>query len=222
MPPMPKSNNSIVLDLDETLVRTIGNANDIEYTELLEDKSYIDIRRRTYILSFKDGPNSKLHLWGIKRPHIKEFLHFCLSYFRVVAVWSAGTKQYVTQLVRKLFAGMRKPDIVFTRDDISSSDRKMKKPLSKIFDTEIAKQYGLNNRNTFILEDRIKSFLYSDPYNGILIPRYEPEPTISGLRADEQSLPQLMDWLMTDEVINSDDVRELSKIDIFGRGDNWA
>ena len=70
--------NLLILDLDETLVRAekepLSNAHD-----------------------FAVGP-----YLIYCRPHLEEFLQFCLSSFRV-AIWSSASDEYVHEIAKRLF-----------------------------------------------------------------------------------------------------------------------
>ena len=169
----------------------------------------------------KKGKGTFLELWGIMRPHLKEFLIFCLSYFKIVVIWSAGRPQYVKDVSEIMFRDVGDPNVVYTSDECVEhveyiGDEKivtMRKPLSKLYNDPKLKGM-LKPENTFIIDDRIYSFA-EDPENGILIPPYNPDVTVESMLTDDQALLQLMFWFSKPEVKNSDDVRKLSKREIF-------
>lgn len=226
--PASISNHCIILDLDETCLETLlpteENPNTLAYFKELgvfTNPKLIDLRRRTYSLIMDDvcdkkGTGTKLEMIGIARPHIQEFLIFCFSYFKVVAVWSAGKRRYVESIVDFLFKDIRRPHVIFTRDDLDKDlNNDFTKPIQKMINNVPGLNKFMSLNNTFILDDRKTVFEHVNPDNGILIPAYKPPFTIRALRTDDLALPQLMNWLMKPEVINSDDVRLLDKNNIF-------
>ena len=74
----------------------------------------------------------------------------------------------------------------------------------------------LNERNTFILDDR-DAVCFLNKSNCILIPEYEVEMTVKGISKCDDELLKLMGWLMTPEVRESTDVRQLDTRRIFKR-----
>ena len=205
------TNKCIILDLDETLVHTFDNFSDLEGLRPFSDPEMLDLRRRMYTFSlgsYKQAPT----MWGVIRPHTDEFLEFCFSYFDKVCVWSAGLPEYVTKIVNILFD--RQPHCVHSRNHCSYAvDGNIIKPI-----TEMSKnmewQKELRLDNTFFVDDRETAFI-KNPYNGIVIPPYEPPASIDGFLSDDPTLPQLMDWFLLPDVIRSKDVRFLEKDYIF-------
>ncbi len=208
------TSKSIVLDLDETLVRTMERISDLVGLGILDKPELMDLRKRTYLVNLDSGPK-RIKMWGIMRPYLREFLVFCFAYFKVVAVWSAGTREYVHEVVRKIFSEVGSPHIVMTRNDVTMTGKETRKPLSRIIAADPVLKENMSLASTFILEDRLTSYNSTDPGNGILIPGYSPPPTIERLRAMDISLKQLMKWLKREDVMSSDDVRKLDKSSIF-------
>lgn len=208
------TDKSIVLDLDETLVRTMERISSLVDLGILDKPELMDLRKRIYLVSLDSGDKS-IKMWGIMRPYLREFLVFCFAYFKVVAVWSAGTREYVHEVVRKIFSGVGLPHIIMTRDDVTMSGKETRKPLSRIISSAPVFKKHMSLATTFILEDRFTSYNSTDPGNGILIPGYSPPPTVERLRAIDISLKQLMAWLKRKDVMASDDVRKLDKGFIF-------
>lgn len=210
------TNHCIVLDLDETLVHTYEDIEDISKLGLLTNPNYHDIRERLYTLSLEDvtdrkGAGIRVKMWGITRPHVKEFLTFCFSYFKIVAVWSAGRTKYVDAIVEILFRDIAKPHVTFSwKDCETNGENLVSKPLTKMINSvpELNKYMNLNN--TFILDDRLSNFA-KNSNNGVLIPYYDPALNIMAMRRNEESLPQFMSWLNTDEVKNAKDIRDVKK-----------
>ena len=217
------TNKCIVLDLDETLVHSNENLSELNSLGLMRDPQLIDLRNRVYELSmddvvYKKGQGLKTEMWGITRPHVKEFLISCFAYFKVVAVWSAGKKKYVESIVDYLFKDIRRPHIVYSREKcetLNDSNKTLTKPLMKMINSEPGLDRYMSLENTFIIDDRKTVFEVPNPNNGIQIPPYEPKFNIRSLRTDDIALKQLMTWLLKPEVMNSSDVRLLNKENIF-------
>ena len=204
---MPKSETNfyIVLDMDETLLHTLfGNIEKIKKENIFTDKKHFHIRNRIYRFLYKRGEE----FWGIFRPHIKEFLTWCHSYFVKVIIWSAGEKVYVEKAINEIVKSTGIPpfDIILTRNDCSTVDKNLTKPLDYIF----KKVSGANEKNTFIIDDRIDNF-HHNPRNGILIPQYHPSYDIDGIKEDDDTLLLIKKWFEKPEVKRSVDIRTLSK-----------
>src|SRR3989338_4538064 len=103
----------IVIDLDHTLVSTQDPFGSLKELGILSNPDLIALRNRIYHIEIEDlekpGVGTKYDFWWIIRPHVEEFLIFCFSYFRVVAVWSAGKRPYVEGIVDHLFRDLPKP-----------------------------------------------------------------------------------------------------------------
>lgn len=215
------TNKCIVLDLDETLVHSNDNIDELKSLGIMTDPQLIDLRNRTYEISmddvvYKKGQGIKTDMWGIVRPHVKEFLIACFSYFKVVAVWSAGKKKYVEAIVDFLFKDIKRPHIVYSRDECErTTDNTLTKPLEKMIKQELGLSKYMSLDNTFIIDDRTSVYEVPNPNNGIQIPAYAPAFNIRTLRNDDIALKQLMTWLLNPDVMNSTDVRNLNKSDIF-------
>lgn len=224
------TNKCIVLDLDETLVHT--NVNDVDMEQLknlgiMSDPNLLDLRRRTYQITmddvvYKKGEGVKTTMWGIVRPHVKEFLISCFSYFKVVIVWSAGKRKYVDAIVDFLFKDIKRPHVVYSYDQCErTSNNLIVKPFAKMIENEPGLSKYMSLDNSFMIDDRETVYSgyggdYGDnPDNGIQIPAYKPAFNIHSLRSNDIALKQLMTWFLKPEVMNSDNVRELDKSDVF-------
>lgn len=213
------TNKCIILDLDETCIHSYNDVDTLNKLELLTNPKYYDIRSRLYTIKLKDvncpGDGSKIVMWGIMRPYLKEFLYFCFSYFEVVAVWSAGVKKYVRAIVDHIFKDIGEPHIVFSREKCHKEiDNNLTKPITKMIkEVETLNKY-MSLMNTFIVDDRLDTFKYNFT-NGILIPPYEPAETIDGLRAEDYALPRFMTWLSNSMIQSSSDIRTTNKDTIF-------
>lgn len=215
------TNKCIVLDLDETLVHSNEDLTESDTLGIMKDPKLIDLRGRTYELSmddvvYKKGQGIKTEMWGITRPHVREFLIACFSYFKVVAVWSAGKKKYVEAIVDYLFKDIKRPHVIYSRDDCEkTADGLLTKPLEKMIRREPGLSKYMSLENTFMLDDRRTVFEEPNPNNGIQIPVYAPDFNIRSLRTDDIAFKQLLTWLFRPEVMQSNDIRNLDKSNIF-------
>ena len=217
VPKVSMTDKCIVLDIDSTLVHTQDD--DEELTKLQElkimDPKNLQLRKRIYYLKLDDdekkGDGISFPFWGVTRPHLTQFLIFCFSYFKVVAVWSAGKYDYVHKVVEHIFKGIQMPHIILTYDDCDFIDDYTYKPLDRIF----AKMNNyMNYKNTYALDDTESTFSRNEE-NGVLIPKYEPQETSSSMLTDDICLEQFKYWLLIEENMKSNDVRKIDKSKIF-------
>lgn len=227
----PRTPKILVLDLDSTLVHTSGNMQDYEKLRIYDvnDSTNADLRSRTYSFELTDvidtpGTGSTTPMWGIYRPHYREFLTFAFSYFDEVRVWSAGQFKYVYAITDKVFSGLQQPVSVKTYDDCKKTVNRIYKPLVDYFAStvQIPSNYpptctpfaGCDMSNMLILDDRSDTFELN-PQNGVEIPVYEPDPNPSVIRRDDIALLQFMAWLSLPEVANAPSLCKLDKSRIF-------
>jgi TFIIF-interacting CTD phosphatase-like protein len=209
----PITQKCIILDLDETLVHSSENFEKILRLKPFDDPAMFDLRNRLYDLCLS-GYSGKPNIWGITRPHLEEFIMFCFGYFQKVCVWSAGTPEYVKKIVEYIFPPGYQPHVVYTRIDCSyAQNGKIFKPISKMLPHKECEGV-MKLENTLFVDDQDHAFI-KNPYNGIVIPPYDPDVSYHGLIHEDRCLLDLMDWLMRPEVIASKDVRYLEKDYIF-------
>jgi len=223
LPIKAMTHHAIVLDLDETLVHTVDDMAVLTDLKLMTDPQYLNLRDRIYIISLDDvvsekGSGYETKLWGVLRPYVRDFLIFCFSYFRVVAVWSAGKPKYVQSIVELLFRGIGRPHVIYDWTDCKRTSEPLRKPLLKMIHQEPRLSEYMSLQNTFAIDDRDTTFV-ENAGNGIMIPVYSPvshsNPTISWIKSNDIALQQLMLWLLRPEVKASHDVRTLDKSQIF-------
>lgn len=217
--PEPLTDKCIVLDLDECMARSFTTPF-IEELGIFKNPQLQSLRSRVYRLRLKDvnaprGNGAVLNIEGIRRPHLNEFLAFCFAYFKVVAVWSAGKKEYVLAAVDAIFKNIKMPHVIYTYSDlefdtVGNYDKRLQKMIEEV--PNLNKYMNLSN--VYMVDDLIANFK-SNPQNGILIPAYRPAATISELMADDIAFLQLMKWLSQQKIAYAADVRLLDKTQIF-------
>lgn len=206
------TDNTLVLDVDETLVRTFENLELLKKSKILKSSKYYPIRSQVYILNLEDDEeeDDEGKLWGLFRPHLSEFLDFAFKYFKNVCVWSAGSSDYVHEVCRHIFANHPCPDIIFTRNDCDTKSGNLFKPLTKLYDVlPSADQY-----KTIMIDDR-DDVMSINMKNGVVIPPYNPDLTKINSMKDDDNLLKIIDWLQQKNVVNSNDIRSLNKNSIF-------
>lgn len=213
------TDKAVVLDLDQTLIATQERIDSLHNLRILSDPQLLTLRNRTYIIKVEDlenpGQGTKYNFWGVTRPHVQEFLLFCFSYFKIVAVWSAGQRPYVEAIVDFIFRDLPKPHIIFSHDDIViRPGGHIEKPLLKMISSNAVLSRLMSLQNTLAIDDNAGTFV-NNLGNGVHIPEYEPVLNINGLSKDEVSLLQLKYWLLQPEVVGARDVTVLDKSKIF-------
>lgn len=219
IPQLSMTDKCIVLDLDQTLIATQDSIESMSELGIMSKSSLMPLRSRSYYITIEDlekpGIGTKYDFWGITRPHIKEFLIFCFSYFKIVAVWSAGQKPYVEAIVDHIFKDIRQPHVIFTHDDIDIGPHgHVEKPLYKMIESHPVLRRNMSLQNTIALDDNHMTYI-KNPKNGVLIPAYEPPLNEKAMSRDDPSLLQLKYWLLQPEVINSKDISSIDKTKIF-------
>ena len=213
------SDLNLVLDIDDTLVQTFDDIQALYKCPIMKNPKFYPVRKRIYILKF-DGDEGDVGkeseedvVWGIKRPHIEEFLAFASEYFRNVVIWSAGTYDYVHAIVKNLFKNVPcNPTKIFTRNDCAQSQEYgYEKPLQKIYDAIPE----MNSRNTILIDDRQEVFSRKDPDNGIIIPPFSPDLDDLSSMTNDRCFVELQEWFMNPDVIETRDVRRIPKNNIF-------
>ena len=209
---MSKTNKTIVLDLDSTLLHTCDDMEIWDKLEVYTNPKNAKLRSRVYFFELidvteKTGSGSKTVLWGVLRPHVYTFLRFCFDYFENIIVWSAGQKKYVHAICDFLFQEFEKqPTIIFTYEDCEIGSNYIHKPLVKFPQIPV--------HTIVTLDDNVTTFS-KNKGNGLLIPPYEPEFDYNGIMEDDRHLLNVMYWLTSPEVMNANDIRIPSKITCF-------
>jgi hypothetical protein len=208
---------NLVLDIDDTLVQTFDDIDSLYKCPIMKNPKFYPVRKRVYILKFQneepeEDEEEEEMIWGVKRPHIDEFLDFANRYFRNIVIWSAGTYDYVHAIVKHLFKQIPCPARVFTRNDCTQSEEYgYEKPLEKIYKAIPE----MNHKNTLLIDDRQEVFVRKDPNNGIIIPPFSPDVEDYDSLTSDASFLYLKDWFMKPEVMESSDIRKVNKQNIF-------
>jgi TFIIF-interacting CTD phosphatase-like protein len=225
-----KTDKVLVLDLDESLLHTFNEKSELKAGEdlrIMTNPKTMDLRSRVYNLNIETdrGSGNSSVMWGIKRPHLDEFLNFVNDYAMLNIVYTAGIYEYGHSIVDNVFSNSFEPNAILTRNNCEPVGNSYEKPFWKMV-KEVPELEGFikydgtkgsdNVKNVLIIDDRKVSFR-QNPNNGILIPAYDPRTTLESLRQDDQALLQIMNWLRRPEVMNSSDVRKLDKSYIFNK-----
>lgn len=159
----PKTRFAIVLDIDETLVHTLFDNEDIRNKNLESyEFTIIDAANR-----YGEGIVAKIK--GYKRKNVKEFLSELFEIFRYVIIWSAGREKYVREIVKILFKDIGYPHAIFTYNDCEEYNGVIVKPLTKV-----AKTLNIDIDDIIVVDDREASAALNKN-NAIIIPEFRNE-----------------------------------------------
>lgn len=211
------TDKAVVFDLDLTLLCTKEGA-DLSKLDVMGNPKYLKLRNRIYHFEIHyPGYEETKFMWGVTRPHITEFLLFCMTYFKCICVWSAGDRPYVEAIVKHLFKDLKKPLVVYTADETPEvgGQGKPLKDLSKMM-RDPASLGLLRPENTLTIDDNEYAFR-NNPYNAIFIPPYNPDLTVESMSKNDPTLLQIKHWLCSSEVLHSSDIRKVPKDRIFSK-----
>jgi hypothetical protein len=208
-----------VFDLDSTLIHSTPFMEQLTALELYTNPKNMDMRDKIYKFDMvdatkKEGTGYQSSMWGVFRPHLHDFIDFCFLYFEGVHIWSAGQYKYVHHICEQIFPHQQ-PDLILTYEDCGfEGSYPSYKPLTKMYGKD--KNKNMNATNTFVIDDRKKTF-DENPKNGIEIPPFEFGNWIKreDIMKDDICLLQLKYFLLTDEVMKSNDIRNIDKKNIF-------
>ena len=105
---------AIVIDLDETVIKSYNISKQDEIVEHIENSEYN--YRIIEVLDIKSKSLSYETFITVQRPNLREFLLFCRKTFDYVCVWTAGTKNYANEIVNNFF--IYNPDLVWNRSKV--------------------------------------------------------------------------------------------------------
>jgi TFIIF-interacting CTD phosphatase-like protein len=223
----PRSKLILVLDIDETLVNTNSNPNEFYSLNIYSNPNNMKLRDRIYTLDIvlNRGEGSSVLYWGVKRPHLEEFLQWANEYFLIIIPYSAGTYDYVHTVFPEISRGTFEPHHILTRLDCIKDGDNYTKPFWKL--TEVIPdlkdyiEYDLSPtgeilgyKNVVIIDDRSVSFK-NNPQNGILIPAYDPVYSLDGIKNyEDDALLKIMKFF--NALPYDVDIRHVDKSHIFG------
>lgn len=180
------SNYGIVLDLDETLIKSkkfkVKVDDDVILGWLMSSRMF---EIKLVDCTTPKGEGDIYYMKVLKRYGLDEFLDWCHKYFRVVIVYSAGKERYVEAIVDGIFKYDKHPYLVYHRDNCSvGSTGDTLKPLVDMY----AENPELNDivpiQRMFCLDDNDYTY-ENNPHNGILIPKFSPFKKLSEVDDNE-------------------------------------
>lgn len=140
---------TIILDLDETLIRTFDKGEKIPIPRHHPDYFSFDLRGNRYE--------------GMKRPNLDFFLSKIYRLATRIIIFTAAKPDYARKVVDIIFANMPyKPDHIFTYVDCESDPSYIKKPLDLVinkFPDEISRD------RTIVLDDKQCVYFLKDIEN---------------------------------------------------------
>lgn len=144
----------VVLDLDETLVRTFRPSDKISK----EIKAHKDYYKFTIA-----GETFE----GIKRPYLDEFMKLIYRISNPVIVFTAATRNYADEIIKAIFPKDKQPFDIFSYEDCTGEQ--VIKPIDLIF-----KKHGdfIDENRLIILDDRESAYYPRDQENLALIPKF--------------------------------------------------
>jgi hypothetical protein len=217
------TNKVIILDLDHTLICTLNDSTQEIYNKATRSQrgiaasfSPFDIPLIDITMPGRAGTGNVNIMKTIFRPHYREFLEWCNTYFSYVIIYTAAIDEYARDVVKSLYYGMKGPDYIFSREDCSKDDEdKYYKPLEKLFQDNPFLLSICNLQNTLIVDDT--SSTYRDNIsNAIPIPGYlKKNFSVGSLMQDDETLLLIKQWFLQKEIIRSTDLRVHNKKAIF-------
>jgi hypothetical protein len=197
-----------------------------------------DLERRVHIFSLNDGGCKPYKMWTILRPDTFKFIEFASKYFDRISIWSAGKTDYVNEIVSLLFPPyLSRPEIVLSWsnceksylekdvngieyirksvDDSTTSDfQSFTKPLKSM-----GKYIGMDGKmdmSKIIIVDDRSDIASCNAKNLVQIPPYAPIISETHLMEEKDiALSTFTKWLMSTEVVSCQDVRKITKNNIF-------
>jgi len=184
--------NTIVLDLDETLLSTVHDCLLLTRLGILTDPQYSDIRERCYILTFYDHRSRTESVYcGIARPHLTTFLNYINKNYHHI-IYTAGDDEYAVSVPEQLFP--QPPLHIFSNKDCLHHEGNFSKPLRRLFELKPELNRLTTLDQMLMVDDRWENLVHNVG-QGYLIPEYTPQFTIEGLRKDDRELLKLIDLL---------------------------
>jgi hypothetical protein len=209
---------NVILDLDSTLINSYEESDAKKRYESMElfSKNH-SLRSRVYYFYLEQSRAAKF-VWGVFRPHYKDFIDYCFQNFDHVLVWSAGGEEYVDKICSAIF-GRRKSklSLIWSRNNC---DEDPQLGVVKKMERLVLENPYLSMSNTVIVDDNPDTFMFN-PCNALQITPYKipftSKKLVSKLYGDsDHHLRNLQHFLETDEDFwEVDDVRDANPGRIF-------
>ena len=235
-----KTNKVAVLDIDETMVHSFFETQEVaavDQTGIWTRHDYSDVRRIAERANIQNaGPPGEGRIDSIVvvfRPGLQSFLARLTRYTSMIIIWSAGRPKYVHRAKSLIFRDLPEPQMLLTSEQCKTHPvtKRTYKPLEYLFE----RYPGVICPENTLIIDNSPDNIGPNHENGILIPDYLPIPALEWdeknprpthrdggvehsrptITEDDDRLSRLMDWLETPEVMRADDVRKLDKSRIF-------
>lgn len=199
---MSEEIDTVVFDLDQTLISTFPDHRVLPQLDILTNPDYSDIRDRCYVMSFFSSRTNKEEVYaGIERPHLQQLLAYVHDRYNTI-VYTAGEEDYGHAVVRQIFP--YEPEYIFTKYDCLHEGDEYSKPLKRLFELEPELKRLTSVERMVLVDDREENFKYNQPHQGILVEAYEPELTIAGLREPDDELMKLIDIFEERKIVGSE------------------
>lgn len=229
--------STIILDMDETLVHTYHDSmiwKKVKSTttnyELFHPKGRLPL---CYSSIDDDGYCT---MWGMYRPGLWEFLIYLEKTFDNVVIWSAGTEDYVNEIIEGIYNHLERklPNLILTRKHCRIENGQFHKPVIDVKHFTELEELNIDYHpsRTLIVDDREWTF-QNNENNGILIPPYNPEDPDNSydyrvedshnvdvkaediINFKDSRLYELMNWMQRVRISEQEDFTILNKGNIF-------
>lgn len=189
LPPLESLKKTLILDLDDTLIKTIKEDDCKNLTEEMKTNlKFANIGKESIV-------------FFLPRPHLTEFLE-ALSQFYELIVFSAGTEEYVNTIVNIIDPDCKYISTILTRAHCIKVN-------TSLYIKDLTILDDRNLKNMIIIDNMAFSFSYQIE-NGIYIPSFTGE-------SDDSELPKLKEFLLS--IKDEDDIRpaveKFSRISYF-------
>lgn len=186
-----QSEYGIILDLDETLIKSK------KYGLNVEDKIISDLllSGRMFEIKLIDcvGPKGRgniEYMKVLKRPGLDSFINWCINYFRIVIVYSAGQERYVESIVDKIFPINKHPYIVYHYDNCNVDKGYVNKPIKEMYIDNPELEDIVPMKRMFALDDNDYTYEENEK-NGLLIGKFKPFKNLSNINDDDGELERI-------------------------------
>lgn len=229
-PRQSKTDRVVVLDLDETLVHSFhleAELNAINRYNIWASSNHPELRLIVKKLNIDNpgppGEGTRIKVYMVYRPGLKRFLSRLTYWASAIIVLTAGKASYAFKAYQQIWSDLPKPRALLTADvcdkeiiEVPGYPRQLRlfKRLEKVYG-----MYPEARPDNTILIDNADYNTKPNPKNSILIPDYQPDPTIESILTPDDCLNKIMDFFEApgSEVAHGD-VRKVDLTQIFGNG----